>query len=497
MSKIVPRWEWRIFGPALKTADAWLASQRSTGVQESDETYFLSPAVGIVKLRDGLMDIKLLREVDGDGLERWEPVMKAAFPLSGADVRQVFEALHLPPPALPRPTWSVEEFAQDFAATGTPFRAVAVHKRRVRYALDRCMVELSDITADRQPTRTLAIESEDPAAVVALVGAMGLLGWVNTNYRRGLAALIDAEPERYAVIDIGTNSVKFHIGERGARGAWRRVVDRADVTRLGEGLEGGGEISAAALARTTAAVRAMVEEAGRNGVRAIAAVGTAGLRLAANRTATLAALREGAGVQVEVIPGEEEARLAYLAVVVWLGIAADSVVVFDTGGGSSQFTIGHGTEVEERFSIDVGAVRTTERFGLAGAVTPDRLGEVRTALAAELGRLGGRPRPHALIGMGGAVTNLTAVMHGLATYDPDVVQGTVLSRDEVHRQIELYAGRDASARRSIVGLQAKRADVILAGACIILSIMDKLGSESLTVSDRGLRHGVLVDRFGP
>jgi hypothetical protein len=97
--------------------------------------------------------------------------------------------------------------------------------------------------------------------------------------------------------------------------------------------------------------------------------------------------------------------------------------------------------------------------------------------------------------MGGAVTNITAVKHGLATYDPSVVQGTVLDRAEIDRQIELYRSRDADARRAIVGLQPKRAEVILAGACIVRTVMEKLGKDRLTVSDRGLRHGVLAERF--
>ena len=497
MSEIIPRWEWRIFGSRLRTADAWLAEQQSTGVQESDEVYFLSGAGGIVKIRYDLMDIKVLREVDSNGLERWEPVMKAGFPQSVADVTRVFEALDLAMPSCSRSAWSVEDFIQDFAGTGGPMRAVSVHKRRVRYSVAGCMVELSDVVADGKPARTLAIESEDPGAVIALVRAMGLEGWSNTNYPRGLAALINAEPERYAVIDVGTNSIKFHIGQRDGEKAWRRVVDRAELTRLGEGLEESGEISRAALLRTTDALKAMVDEARRNEVKAVAAVGTAGLRIAGNREAVLSAIREAAGVSVEVISGEEEARLAYLAVVAWLGLAAEPVVVFDTGGGSSQFTFGRGTEVESRFSVDVGAVRYTERFKLSGAVSPEVIREVQKTLAADLGSLDGRPRPHALVGMGGAVTNITAVMHGLKTYDPDVVQGTVLQKHEIDRQIELYASRDSAGRRTIVGLQPKRADVILAGACIIRSIMEKLGSESVTVSDRGLRHGLLIERFGP
>ncbi len=124
------------------------------------------------------------------------------------------------------------------------------------------------------------------------------------------------------------------------------------------------------------------------------------------------------------------------------------------------------------------------------------LREALDAIAADLSSLEGRPTPDALVGMGGAITNITAVKHELATYDPDVVQGTVLDRAEIDRQIELYRSRDAEARRQIVGLQPKRAEVILAGACIVRTVMDKLGRDDLTVSDRGLRHGLLVERFG-
>ena len=85
MPGISTRWEWRIFGPGLSAAQSWLAAHQSTGIQESDEIYFLSASGAIVKLRSNLMDIKLLREVDSDGLERWEPVMKAAFPLQEPD----------------------------------------------------------------------------------------------------------------------------------------------------------------------------------------------------------------------------------------------------------------------------------------------------------------------------------------------------------------------------------------------------------------------------
>jgi exopolyphosphatase/guanosine-5'-triphosphate,3'-diphosphate pyrophosphatase len=200
-------------------------------------------------------------------------------------------------------------------------------------------------------------------------------------------------------------------------------------------------------------------------------------------------------VYIEVISGEEEGRLAYLAAKAGLGLKSGSLVVFDTGGGSSQFTFGHDASVDERFSVEVGAVKYTERFNLDGAVPPEVLQQAMAAISTDLSRIDGRPAPDALVAMGGAATNITAVKHTLATYDPSVVQGTVLDRAEIDRQIEFYRSRDAEARRAIVGLQPKRAEVILAGACIIRTVMEKLGKGDLTVSDRGLRHGVLAERF--
>jgi exopolyphosphatase/guanosine-5'-triphosphate,3'-diphosphate pyrophosphatase len=300
---------------------------------------------------------------------------------------------------------------------------------------------------------------------------------------------------RYAVIDVGTNSVKFHIGERSEAGTWRTVVDRAEVTRLGEGLDETGELGEEPMERTVDAIAGMADEAARNGVAETAAVGTAGLRAARNGAAFVAAVNARCGVEIEVIGGEEEARLAYLAAVSGLDLGQGPLVVFDSGGGSSQFTFGHGEEVEERFSVDVGAVRVNERFGLAGVVSDDALAAALEALGAELARLDGRPTPDAVVGMGGAVTNLAAVKHELAAYDADVVQGTRLDRDEIDGQIELYRTSTVEERREIVGLQPDRAEVILAGACIVRTVLAKLGCSSLTVSDRGLRHGVLTERF--
>ena len=496
MTEIRPRWEWRSFGRRFGAAEERLARLAPSGVQESDEIYLLSGAGENVKVRDALMDIKVLREVNADGLEQWTPVMKAGFPLPGVEAVKVLEALRLPVPTSVREGYTLDEFIGQFAAPGGTVRAVRVHKRRVRYTVDGCMAELSEVVADGKSTRTLAVESEDAAGVMRAVRGLGLEGYTNTSYPRGLAALIDDVNERYAVIDAGTNSIKFHVGERSIDGKWRTVVDRAEMTRLGEGLSQGGRIIEAAIERTIAAIASMVGEANQHGVRAIAAIGTAGLRIASNGGDVVDAIRARTGIHIEVISGEEESRMAYLAAKAGLGLNRGSLVVFDTGGGSSQFTFGHDTVVDTRFSVNVGAVSYTERFGLDRAVSPEVLREVMAAISADLSRLDGHLVPDALAGMGGAVTNITAVMHRLATYDPVVVQGSIVDRGELDRQIELYRSRDADARRAIVGLQPKRAEVILAGACVVRTIMEKLGKDSFTVSDRGLRHGVLAERFG-
>lgn len=301
---------------------------------------------------------------------------------------------------------------------------------------------------------------------------------------------------RFAVIDIGTNSIKFHIGERKDDGTWGVVLDRADLTRLGETLQATGEIGPEAMERNVAAIAGMVAEAAKEGAGAVAAVGTMALRTARNSKQFIDRVRERCGLAIEVIPGEEESRLSYLAVKSGVGLSDGSMVIFDTGGGSTEFVFGKGTAVLDRFSLNVGALRFTESYGLGDVVTPERLKEAMDAVGKDLERLDAAATPDALVGMGGTVTNIAGVRHRLAKYDPDIVQGSTIDKWEIDRQIELYRSRSVEDRRHVIGLQPKRADVILAGLCIVHTIMEKLHKDIFTVSDRGLRHGLLVDRFG-
>lgn len=496
MDDIVPRWEWRTFGTHLPPADDVFEGVAPVDIDDSDEVYLLAAGDLNVKIRDGHVDIKALREVDEHGLEQWMPIARIGFPMAPDDAASALHALGVDEPHPDRDPYDESRFVAEVGDRLDHVRTVPVHKHRVRYEIAGCTAEHTDVDVGGTRTTTIAVEAEDADAVVRAVGVLGLSAYRNTAYPEGLRATLDHVPLRVAVLDIGTNSVKFHLAQRRRDGTWETILDRSAVTRLGEGLGGGGGISDAAAARTADAIADMVAEAAAQDVRAISAVGTAGLRMADNSDDVIATIRRHARVTIEVLPASEEARLAYLAAVEGVDVDEGQLVVFDTGGGSTEFTFGHGTDVDDQFSVDVGAAGYTERFGLDASAPTDTVDRASEAISADLSALDGRPTPDALIAIGGAVTTMAAVYHELREYDADVVQGTELTRGELDRQIDRYASRDADARRSIVGLQPERAEVILAGACIVRTVMDKLDRDSLTVSDRGLRHGILRERFG-
>jgi exopolyphosphatase/guanosine-5'-triphosphate,3'-diphosphate pyrophosphatase len=496
VEKIVPRWEWRTFGEKFPQAEEALAAFEPT-VNESDEVYLLSvPGDASIKLRDGVVDVKRLDDVNDDGLERWIPIMKAPFPLAARDVRTVLEQVRATNISLDRGTYTGAQFASDIVERDGDLLTLGVRKRRLRYVIDTCMVERTEVDAGGKTIGTIAIESPDATLVNATIERLGLAGRRNTNVARGLKTLVGFGVQRDAVVDVGTNSVKFYVGEVRPDRSVGTVVERAEVTRLGEGLDATGRLSDEAISRTVDAIAEMRDEAAREHATAIAMVGTAGLRSAANRADFDDALSRRCGETVEIIPGEEEGRLAYVAAVSSLPPTSGRLVVFDSGGGSTQFTFGQGPKVDDRFSLDVGAVRVSEHYGLTGAVSEDSLQAALAGIAEQLARLDGAGTPSALIGMGGTVTNLAAVKHALAKYDADIVRGTVLDVGEIDRQIARYRECSAEQRREIVGLQPNRAEVILGGACIVRTILSKLGIDALTVTDRGLRHGVFTERFG-
>ena len=191
MDDIIPRWEWRTFGESFGETDRRFASLTPRDIEDSDETYLLSPTVDEnVKIRDRLMDIKVLQQVNADGLEQWKPVMKAGFPLPAVDVGKVFEALQVVTPPLARATYALEQFIEEVVKPAGRVRTISVHKRRARYRIDECAAEMTEVAANGANVRTVAIESEDPSRVIAVVRGLGLGRFENVSYPRGLKRLL-------------------------------------------------------------------------------------------------------------------------------------------------------------------------------------------------------------------------------------------------------------------------------------------------------------------
>jgi len=298
---------------------------------------------------------------------------------------------------------------------------------------------------------------------------------------------------RKAKIDVGSNSIKLLVADLAPDGTIQALHNDNDIARLGEGLRETGVIGQEAMARNSQAIARFAGIAREHGADEIVCVGTMALRNAKNTCEFVQLVKDTSGVTLTVIPGEEEARLSYLAVLSGLALQDGKLAIFDTGGGSTEFVFGEGSAVSKRFSVDLGAIYITEKFFGAGQASQE---DVANALA-EIDRMLAEKAvagPVAqLVGMGGNVTSMGAVKHKMAQYDPDVIQGSTLTLADIEEQISAYSSRTIDQRREIVGLQPKRADVILAGACIVKVIMSRLGVDKLTISDRGLRHGLAFD----
>jgi exopolyphosphatase/guanosine-5'-triphosphate,3'-diphosphate pyrophosphatase len=180
------RWEWRTFADELGGPGSRLAALEPERVTHSDETYLLTAhGNDAVKVRGGLMDVKHLERVDGDGLQLWRPVMKAPLPVAAADARAVLDALGSPAAPLDRDAYDAADLAGAAGAV-----AVAVSKSRRHFTLGGCMAELTDVRAGGRSTRTIAVESEEPARVLATVRELGLDPRPNVSVPSGLKALL-------------------------------------------------------------------------------------------------------------------------------------------------------------------------------------------------------------------------------------------------------------------------------------------------------------------
>lgn len=295
-----------------------------------------------------------------------------------------------------------------------------------------------------------------------------------------------------AVIDIGTNSVKLTVGERSREQGIKILFDVNVITKLGEGMQESGTLSREAMTRTAQAVVKFADFARSQGAEETVCVGTMALRTAKNAADFLKMVREEGGPEVRVISGEEEAALSGRAMLNSIeGAARGEVLIFDTGGGSTEFTRVNNGALESPVSVLVGAVTLTDENFKSSPADPRKVCAVVAELAKRFSEEGLRPGAAMMIGAGGNVTAMASVAAGLDEYDPNKIHGNRLSLKEVMRQTALYAKCTGDERRAIRGLSPKRADIILGGACIILAAMEAAGAKEITVSDRSLRHELL------
>jgi exopolyphosphatase/guanosine-5'-triphosphate,3'-diphosphate pyrophosphatase len=292
-----------------------------------------------------------------------------------------------------------------------------------------------------------------------------------------------------ATIDVGTNTALLLVARVGAGGALQPIEQRAEITRLGRGIGAGGALGQAGIEATLAALREYAAAARRAGA-AIAAVGTEALRRAPNGDAFLRPAAEILGVPVEVIDGQREAALTFRAVVEAFPEARrGDLVVVDIGGGSTEIVLARDGRATSARSLPLGSVRLTEQHVRHDPPAAGELAALRAAVAAGLAGIAFPPAA-TVVGVAGTVTSLAAMAESMAAYDPDRVHGYRLSRAALEAQIARLAASRQDQREGIIGLDPRRADVILAGALIVEGIAAAAGAETIRVSDRGIRWGL-------
>ena len=299
----------------------------------------------------------------------------------------------------------------------------------------------------------------------------------------------------FAAIDVGSNTVKMLIARRNPDGSFERVLGINRPARLGEGIHA-FRLREIAIRRTVEAMGEFAELTREYKVSGIAAVGTSALRDAVNQEELINRARE-VGVEIEAISGEEEARLSFHAVAcdpAWRD--SKSLLAIDIGGGSTEVIRGSATDgVRFRQSMRLGAVRLTEATLLSNPPTLQQLNDANRLAQETVGELG-LDKEERSVGVGGTITTMAAVANGIYDAPTDDLHGFRLELDEVERQVEWYASRTTDERLLAIGLEPPRADIILGGAIILNQVMQSLGLEAIEVSLRGLRWGLLYDRFG-
>jgi exopolyphosphatase/guanosine-5'-triphosphate,3'-diphosphate pyrophosphatase len=301
-----------------------------------------------------------------------------------------------------------------------------------------------------------------------------------------------------AAIDLGTNTARLLIGSVDVAGAVEPLLVKRHITRLGGGFTRERGISPEACARTVAALKDFADEIGRHGVTRVKAVATSAVRDAANGGEFCARILRETGIRLEVIDGQWEGLLTLRGVLAGLDATAGNLLVFDVGGGSTEYTVSTGMSPLFSMSLPLGVVRLTEGKG-----SPDAM---REKIARELGKLREefeernlhRQLDNAtLVGTAGTATTLAAISLRMTDYDYRRVNNYTLRLQEIREIFALLLPMTPAERLAVPGLEEGREDLLIAGMLITIATMETFGFTQLKVSDFGLLEGVLLEELLP
>ena len=307
-----------------------------------------------------------------------------------------------------------------------------------------------------------------------------------------------------AGIDIGTNTLRLLIAEIGPA-LYHEIDSDRRITRLGQDLDRTGVLSRDARERSTKALAEFNARIKKHAACQIDAVGTSALRKASNSQEFITEVKQRTGLDIRVIPGEDEARLTLLGVSRALRNASSgeksplsSAFVIDIGGGSTEVIITHPGGESIATSLPLGAVYLTERFILHDPPSGEELERLRRSVreALEQQSVLLRPGPACVfVGTAGTITTLAAMDRKLAVYDPDQINRSMLTRSTIEGMVRMLSESTLKERRDLPGLERGREDIILAGAIVTQEIMERFGFTTILVSDWGLREGIVFDLY--
>jgi exopolyphosphatase / guanosine-5'-triphosphate,3'-diphosphate pyrophosphatase len=284
---------------------------------------------------------------------------------------------------------------------------------------------------------------------------------------------------RVAAIDQGTNTTRLLVADV-VEGRLDEVVRRSTITRLGEGVDERRRLLPLPIARVRNTLSDYRREAERLGAERTLLVATSAVRDAENGEAFLGEIEWSYGFTTQLLSGDEEADLMLRGV----GDVGPRTLVLDVGGGSTELVT-----TTSRVSVDVGAVRLTERFLHSDPPAADELDACAVYVRDQLPPLDVNDG----VGVAGTITSLAALDLGLDEYDRERVDGHRLSRDGVERQLERLASMPLQERREVPALEPERAPVIVGGAVIVREVMAAYDLDALRVSEQDILDGIAYE----